>query len=440
MILANDGGALPNFSSIQHLTAHLQNLPSRYHWAWADEALLRAIPRNEDVARGARGRRLRGLVALGKRLGLVWLLVWLVGLVELTRLVLGQGGSRRNGAHGKGRYPARFLVGFGAGSEEPIFRKYCKDHPGKVGRLDQINVASFAEWHRVGALQALRSLHGALALAREAVDALPPELTRWRPDFLTFIGMRVGYFAYMHAWFEGLKTRAGEELEEIVFLAADTAAFAAVEAKLPTCYHQHGLIPCAVLPEFARVETLTADEAAFFRSALPSAHISLRPKPRQALTPAQLSKEILVASIYGDAEYMARIGSVIAWAKSNKIPVRVRPHPCEAGTFWSAYEAKGDISIEKSDAGIVETIDRLRPRLVVSWFSTVLAEALEQDIAPVTVCEEGDRNAADMVYPLFRRCLRWPQDADMIQRLMIDDEFYESILSRLRAEPSEVTV
>ena len=415
------------------LADKLQKLPAQYHWALADGSLLQAISRNEPMVRGIRGSRLGGLVKVSQRLGLVWPLLSLVGVVEFIRLLLRQRVSTRNESSQDGHYPARFFVGFGAGQEEELFSRYCEKQGGMVGRLDQVNVGSFSVWHCVGIVPGLRSLARALAVARMALAALPPELAPWRADFLTYVSMRVGYFAYMRAWFEILKTKTGTRLDEVAFLTGYIPAFAAVDVGLSTCYLQHGMIGYStLLPAFIRVEALTADEAAFMRRRLPNAHVTMCLLPRPTLIPSQMAREILVASIYGDTEYISRIMPFIFWANAMKVPIRVRPHPCEDGTFWPGYETAGHVTIEKSDVSFFHAIDRLQPRLVVSWFSTALVDALECGVIPVTVCADEDRSVADMIYPLFQRCLRWPQDTESIERLLDDDEYYTSVLSRLR--------
>ena len=416
------------------LADKLQKLPAQYHWALSDGSLLQAISRNEPMVRGIRGSLLGGLVKVSQHLGLVWPLLSLVGMVELIRLLLRQRVSTRNGSSQDGHYPTRFFVGFGAGREEEYFSRYCETQAGGVGRLDQINVGSFAVWHCVGIVSGLRSLARALAVARMALAALPLELAPWRADFFTYVGMRVGYFAYMRAWFEILKTKTRTRLDEVAFLTGYIPAFAAVDAGFPTCYLQHGMIRhSTLLPAFSRVEALTAAEAAFIRYRLPKTRITTHSQSRQTLVPSQMAREILVASIYyPDTEYISRILPFICWVNAMKVPIRVRPHPCEDGTFWPGYETAGHVRIEKSDVSVFHAIDRLQPRLVVSWFSGAMDDALRCGVIPVSVCADDDRNVADMIYPLFQRCLRWPQDTESIERLLDDDEYYASVLSRLR--------
>jgi len=149
--------------------------------------------------------------------------------------------------------------------------------------------------------------------------------------------------------------------------------------------------------------------------------------------PSQLRREALITSIYGTADYMSPgIAPFIRWASDNKIPVRVRPHPRETGTFWFDYEENGGVFIEDVDSSFLHSIDRLRPRINVSWFSTTLADSLEYGVIPVTVSSDDDPAVLNMVYPLFKRSLRWPRDAESIVRLMTDDGYYRLVLARLR--------
>lgn len=408
----------------------LQKLPHQYHWVLADSALLLAITNNRPIVRGVQGHRLSALVKMGQYVGLIWPLLWVVSMVELISLLRWQR-KAQNEYRQYHDYPAHFFVGFGAGPEDHFFKQYFEKHDGKVGKLHQLKIESLAVWHVVGIISGLRSLLQALYTARLAVAALPVELISRRTDFLTYVGMRAGYYAYMRAWFETLKVNS--QLEDVAFISADTAAFAASDAGLPTCYLQHGMTRhSTILPAFARVEALTADEAAHIRRRLPESQITLCPSTKRAIEPTQMAKTILIASIYGDHAYISLIIPFISWANARKLPLRVRPHPCEKGTFWNGYEVNKIVTIEKNDVDFFETIYRLRPRLVVSWYSTAMEDALKCGVIPLSVCAEDDRHVADMVYPLFQRCLRWPQDEQIIERLLEDDEYYVKVLCRLR--------
>ncbi len=384
--------------------------------------------------RGVMGRRLGWLVCLTDRFSLVWLLLMLVGLLEVAKLLIKQGLPVSQGSwHRNVSYPARFFVGFGAGAEEEIRVEYCANHSGVVATVNQLDPGSFGSWHRVSLPNGLRSLMHSMETAKLAAAHLPLELSPWRHDFLTYVGMRIGYYAFMHAWFVLLKDRAGGCVTELAFLSADTAAFASADSGLPTCYLQHGMTRYStLLPYFSKVVALTEDEAGYFRRYQPQADVSLNLGSDIAISPFQMANGVLVASIYGWEENMWRIDSFIQWAVVKSLPIWVRPHPCEEGSFWANRADANHVRIEADDTSFSGALERLRPRLVISWFSTALFDALASGVIPVTVCVDDDSNVADMVYPLFKRSLRWPADAGLIERLLDDDRLYVETLARLR--------
>ncbi|MDP2761561.1 MAG: hypothetical protein Q8O64_14425 [Sideroxyarcus sp.] len=415
----------------------LQSLPSRYHWALGDGQLLLAVYGNKPMVRTGRGARLGILVKLSQHFGMVWPLLTLVGMVELIKLLLRQHVSVRNRSRKDGNYPARFFVGCGVPNDEKLFLRYSEKQSAGVGRLHQHKIESFAVWHRVGIMSGFRSLFYAVVVARMAIAALPAELASWRVDFLTHIGSKVGYVAYMRSWFDILSIRAGIYLEEVVFTGQNMAAFAAVDVGIRAGYLQHGMITrCEILPAFTSIMALTTSEAAFMRHRLPKAHVTMYSQSRQTLVPSQMAREILIAACPAgyDVRYMLSVMPLVRWATTKKIPIRVRLHPSEDDScFWSSYEEAGLVTIEKDDVDFFQAIDRLRPRLLVSWVSATLADVLECGVIPVSVSVDDDIHVAELVYPLFQRCLRWPKDFESIERLFDDDEYYASVLSRLRA-------
>ena len=413
----------------------LQQLPPQHRWALADETLLRAIARGVPMVRGAAGSRLRRLLGFTNRVGLIWPTVVLVSLVELIKTLRIQH-SAPSPILGRGDAPTPpyFFVGFGAGAEEELYERYRNQRAGVVARISQIDINSLASWHRVAPWHAIREWARALKTARQAVDALPSDLVSRRLDFLTWIGSRAARFAYMTAWFRALRDSSVGVVQEVAFVANDTAAFAAVEAGLPACYLQHGMLSRSLLfAEFTRVEALSAVDADYLARRIPRSLVTHGAYAKESILPATMSNSLLVASIYGDPSYIERIIPFLRWAADRKLNVIVRPHPREDGSFWTRTDSSRLVSVQPSNATFQEHLAKVRPRLVVSWFSTALADALEMGIIPVSVCGDHDPNVADMVYPLFQHCLRWPHDIDLIERLLVDDASYAVVLSRLHS-------
>jgi hypothetical protein len=150
----------------------------------------------------------------------------------------------------------------------------------------------------------------------------------------------------------------------------------------------------------------------------------------------EATDEIMVASVYERSQEMARILPFLDWAQGNAWNVRVRPHPREDRSFWSREVDDSLAQLDDRDASFHDALRRLRPRIVVSWYSTALAEALNCGIMPVTISDESTPAIADMVYPLLDRALRWPRDLERIVQVMRSDAAYDATLQELRGTVS----
>ena len=415
----------------------LQNFPSRYHWALSDYNLLLAIYGNKPVVRTGRMLILTVLVRISERIGFVWLLILLVGIFELFRELLKQHANKRNMRRSKKVYPTNFFVGFGVAKEVELLGSYSKQNQSKLGLIHQYRTNTFSYWHRVGFMVGVSNLLRAIASARLAMDALPAELKNRRSDFLAHIGSKIGYYAYVHSWFAILTTEVEINQLEVAFSCQNIAAFAAVDAKVRTTYFSHGMITrCELLPAFDSVIALTEEEALFVQRRLPAAQVCVNSAARHVLKPSEMSKEILITScpIGGDVKYMLSILPMLQWAKAKNIPVRVRLHPAENITFfWFKYVDMGLITIERDGIDFFDAILTIKPRILVSWVSTTLADVLKCGIIPVTACFDDDLHVAELAYPIFQRCLRMPTNFDLIERLLADDVYYQGTLSRLRS-------
>ena len=414
----------------------LQQLHFKCRWAVADSSLLRAIARGEEVQRGKAGRRLERLVRIFTRLKAPYLLLFAVGFFELTRLLLRQLNTAEprlpaSTEHSPAPYPAYFFVGFGAGAEEYLFDRYCVDSRVPVARIKQTEPESMMAWHRISPIAGISALFTSLALARQAMNSLPEACLPWKADFLTFVGMRLGSFSYYSAWFADLKEKA-PYMEEVCFVSPDTSAFAAVNAMLQTRFLQHGLLAHSLIfPEFDSVDAITADEASHLRYRLPRALVNLDAFPTVSIV-TRNPECVLVTSIYGSNEEMLKVVPLLEFLVGKGLNIHVRPHPREDPEFWLSSIFSFDIVIEDSNEPFDAAIERLRPSLVVSWFSTTLMEALCSSTIPVSVSFLDDKNLVDTVYPIFARCLQWPSNHEDLVVAMSSKSGYEDVLSRLQ--------
>jgi len=325
---------------------------------------------------------------------------------------------------------SRIFVGFGAGAEESLYNAYCSESTQPVVRISQVDVSTFGRVHRAKLGAVLRTLVRALRCATQVTQELPPSLDPHRLQFRTFAAMRIGDYSFARAWFEAVRD-SSKGISDVCLLAADTAAFAATDAGLRITYFQHGFIRRSLLfPDFSRVRALTKDEGEYLQVRVPQATMCVAGSLVQA---AELSQgEVLVASVYERPAEMCKVLPMLDWCSTQGYQVRVRPHPREDRSFWTDDVRHGQFELDDTDSDFLSALERIRPRVVVSWYSTALAEALDCGIVPVTVSDESTPAVRDMVYPLFSRTLRWPKDQERIAAIMSDDAEYRAVLRELR--------
>jgi len=91
----------------------------------------------------------------------------------------------------------------------------------------------------------------------------------------------------------------------------------------------------------------------------------------------------------------------------------IRPHPREERSFWSTHFS--GLRVDRSTDQFAACVERWKPLLVVSWFSTSLIDALRLGIAPVLLTEGIAPVLRDVVLPLDKIALTWPGDRTVIE-------------------------
>lgn len=410
-----------------HCAERLAEFDSTQRWVLADSLLLQAIATDRPVDRGLRGRQLRHVLKWADRISFARPVLLVVGFLDLMVKLW-----RQRCPSCTTEQISRLFVGFGAGAEEALFKEYRDRSRWPVHRVNLVDVASMGRVRQVGIRSAMCILWTACTTISLTIRQLPGALQSRRIEFLTHGGLRLGTYSYMRAWFDSLRGQCAADAE-FCFLAADTTAFAAADAGAKTRYLQHGFVRRSLLlPDFDCIDSLTDDETQYFRRSLPRAEVRLRSV--EMLRVDELTDEILVASVYEEADEMRRVMGLLDWALGDDCTVRVRPHPREDRSFWNNEVDPRLVQIEDGDASFHDALRRLRPRIVVSWYSTAVADALNCGIVPVTLSDETTPAVADMVYPLLERALRWPRDKERIAEVMRSDAAYCATLRSLRGE------
>lgn len=419
------------------VTLHIRGLPTNIRWAFADSALLQAIRNGKEVVRGPRRLLLHKLLAILSIKHLQWFLIRLINLIEVTRIFINCKFSRTKL---NTIILPRIFVGFGAGSEEELFQTFAADekvNTTEILCLDQKDLGSFKVNNNLTLFNLFQQVQFSLEQVKSQWDTLPQEFCNYSLDFLTHVAMRLARYSFFHEWFKAYSKAIGQN-PTVCMISPDTLAFAAVEAGVNSVFYQHGLLRLSgVFPDFMKIRALNEYEANYLRHMIPRAVVNSVLYPKVTMT-HEANNTVLVASVYGSREQMNLVIPFLEWSESANLRLLVRLHPRETGDYWRSISGRYRFIIERSDETIFDAFARIRPAVVVSWFSTALVDALNYGLVPVRLSADEDDSVRDLIYPLTQLSLQWPEDMSKIAQTIHSAKFRSTLVTdfRLRAAMS----
>jgi hypothetical protein len=90
------------------------------------------------------------------------------------------------------------------------------------------------------------------------------------------------------------------------------------------------------------------------------------------------------------------------------------------------------VAFDEQGAGFEDFLRTLRPRILATWHSTTLFDALTLGVVPVTLSED-DAFADNFVFPFREAALRWPQDIERVETVLRDATARRDFLARRRS-------
>lgn len=417
-----------SLETVTDITFKLREQKSLPLWAVADSGTILAIAKGEDVVYGPRGRWVN---AMFKVVGLSWLgvltlraiaagcvtLWWMKSLAVATTDV----------------QVKELFIGFGAGPEAEMFKRFQAESDRSVQHLDQTKPASLAIIARpplakLWCLSWSESRRVVSGFRHTSCLYLKNHVTQW----LSATGIKIGTYVFFRAWAECLP----RIIDRVIFLSPDTPAFAIIDSEKynperAVEFWQHGLLrQSLILPKFHKVLALNRPEAAHISKFNPSAEIRVSPVDlkRESVTAEPL---LLMTSLYTSPEFdkydhLDLLAELFSWAKEKNIKVVVRPHPCEDLGFWG--ECFPQIFIDHNGGSFSECLSRWSPGIVISWFSTTLMDALKGGVLPVLITHGSEKALADIVFPLDRIAIKWPEEQALLEHLLEDQGLYRDQL------------
>lgn len=398
-------------SSIENFASKIQALPPQLRWVSAQDEIIMRVGTCPPRGRG-------GIWADRFVLWAGWLSVDRAAVAGAT-FVLSLGlFFRQYSTRSKHDLKSALFVGIDALREPPLveeFEKICKH---SASRLDERDLKTFFSVQRINLSTIISEWADIWREIWSELGSAGLQRGLDRHYQLSFL-LRVGHkFTYLRAWFrQYLRTTSSGSI--VGFSAAGYTAAAAVAAGAKAIYFQHGFQRRSIVyPDFAECYCFNRYDAEHFQTRLPSARVVVRSEPFEVVK----SKRVMaIAGIYGEPEAFELSRSVIEWALNIRIPVVVRPHPQDHTGYWKQWMKAPGICVLNEQWEFDKFLSEVQPRLLVSWFSTTLFDALRRGSVPVTLSSRA-HDADDVVFPFRRIAIRWPDDQRLLQQLVEDPQ------------------
>lgn len=305
-----------------------------------------------------------------------------------------------------GTLPKVLFVGIDALRESQICEDLCTEAGEAPAIVDQRRPAGFSSLPEpsIGSVlrQWCRIMRETLAILKE------PDIGFENLDLLSSLAIRVHDLSYLTALFERLR-RERPNLR-IVFSTADLPAHAACLAGFKPEYHQHGLLaPALVFPEFSFMVALTSYEGRYVAKRVPGLYFRVSAHGKSAVA---LSSVVAIACDYLARDLAPAVG-LIRLAHSYGFQVVVRPHPKGDEDLLRGIRDCEGVVLDPSGS-FDEFMEKWRPALVASWYSTTLLDGLLFGALPVTF----SKGEPATVLPLDDISLGFPHEASRIESCM----------------------
>lgn len=400
------------WNPIDALAAHLQTLPPEIRWLHAQQETIRAKACGLPTRGGPWRRRAERLVMAADHIGLGATAAVAAHMILLIATYIGQFRTMPLVST-----KAALFVGIEALREPQLVRQFESLALEPVQQVDERTLTNFSRVGRVGVAALLRETRKVQSEIRSYLDGSAPPHGLDRRDLLAGFVLVGHRYVYLRAWFRRYVS-ARRSGQTIAFSAASYVPYAAIAAGARAIYFTHGFQGYAlVYPDFSAAYCDNRFEAEHLERRLPGCAVTVTREPSGPIKTRRLAA---IAGTVCEIWRHELCRSFIAWARASDIPVVVRRHPQDTSGYWDEWRGVTGVSIADGDGELESFLDAYRPRLLATWVSTALLDALAKGVVPVTV-DRQDVEVVDTVYPIRRMSLRWPEEKDVVE-VLVDDE------------------
>jgi hypothetical protein len=404
---------------IEEVAVQIQSLEPAFRWLYAqpDVILHSATGAGIQAGRGSRAaQRFVEMcakldlehVAVGAATVLLLLAVW----AKQFTVQLRPGSARQ------------LFVGISSLRDPHLLRQFEESTSRTSEFIDERFLSAFYAVHRI-------SLADLWQEFRAVWSELYPGIRRSRHAAFT-TGLLLNYllrYGFRHVFFRTWFRRVladGYYLQTMAFSAASDVAYAAIAAGVSATFMPHGFLwRPNVYPEFDRVVSFNRFDADHIRIRLPRALVETSSYKANFLTP---TSSIAVIGVNFGEETYDLCKSLIMWATQYELAVVIRPHPADHSGYWDGWQNARGVQLAEDACDFDTFLTKYRPKIVASWHSTVLFDAVVRGVVPVTL-EVDAQSAAEVVFPFQNIALLWPEQKQVVQQLAKDPgEFHRFVI------------
>lgn len=255
---------------------------------------------------------------------------------------------------------------------------------------------------------------------------------------LTKIDKKIANYVILTSIFNGLEE---DNIEcKIYSGGAFFVSYASLKFNHRTYYYTHGLLGKLykkLLPKFTKIYVFTAEEKRELENFQQNIDIQIYKYKK-----IENHNNIIIIYTRGvDDSILSKKNvnsfyKLINFFKSNNFKIYIKKHPYYTGSFFSESTIDFEVISNETKDNLLET---KKPKYIVSWYSTVIAEALNSNIIPINLVNNNDTKLKFketkiydwIIYPILKKSLSWKNDQNKIINSINNKNYYKELIVNL---------
>lgn len=251
---------------------------------------------------------------------------------------------------------------------------------------------------------------------------------------------RLANIVMFNTLFNSLKN---DKIECIVYSGgAYFPSYASTKFKHHTYYYTHGLlgkIYKKIIPKFNKIYVFTKEE----KKELEILNLGINIETYNYRKIQNHKNNIIIYTrgvddSFDDQKKMKIFCNLVNFFKDQKFKIYVKKHPYYKGNFFNKIN-KDFTVLDYKNINNSDMLNMLKPKFVVSWYSTAIAEALYSSIIPINLSDNKDAKIKFkkikitdwILFPIISKSLNWTKDFNKIAETMNNEKYYYQILNYL---------